>query len=164
MDGHAIELELPVENTTLSQYKVSLQGTLGESLQKKMIHGWQVIGQRKNDKKEYGAALLYLNDYKFSDKWSMMNMFGFRRTAFNKNGEFIGLANNSLFYSHSRRFSLGIELNSELTERSYQYRLTPQIQYAFSKNSVIQFGGGPSQLNEEKRTEWLVTSRLVHDF
>lgn len=164
MDGHAIELELPVENTNLSEYKVSLQGTLGELFQGRMIHGWQAIGRRKNDEEEYGADLLYLNDYKFSDKWSMMNMFGFRRTAFNENGEFIGLSNNSLFYMYSKGFSLGIELNSEITERSYRYRLTPQIQYAFSKNSVIQFGGGPSQLNEEKRTEWLVTSRLIYDF
>ncbi len=162
-NGHAIELELPVENTTLNEYKVALQGTLGKLFQGRMIHGWQTIGRRKNDEKEYGAELLYLNDYKFSEKWSMMNMFGFRRTAFSDNGEFVGLSNNSLFYKLYNRLSLGVELNSEITNK-YHYRLTPQIQYAFTKNASIQFGGGPSQLNEEKRIEWLVTSRLIYDF
>lgn len=162
-NGHAIELELPVENATLSEYKVALQGTLGMLLQGQMIHGWQAIGRRKNDEKEYAAEVLYLNDYKFSEKWSMMNMFGFRRTAFSEEGEFVGLSNNSLFYMHSKHFSLGVELNNEITGK-YRYRLTPQIQYALKKNAVIQFGGGPSQLNEEERTEWLVTSRLIYDF
>lgn len=163
MKGHAIELELPVENTTLSQYKISLQGTLGTLFQKRMIHGWMIIGRRKNEEKEYGAEMLYLNDYKFSEKWSMMNMFGLRRTAFNEGGEFVGLSNNSLFYMYARGVSFGVELNSEITGK-YYYRLTPQIQYGLSKNAVIQFGGGPSQLNEDRRTEWMVTSRILYDF
>ena len=161
--GHAIELELPIENTTLSEYKISLQGTLGELFQGRMIHGWQAIGRRKNDEKEYGAEVLYLNHYKFSERWSTMNMFGFRQTAFNDDGDFVGLLNNSLFYKYHNRVSIGVELNSEMMSR-YHYRLTPQIQYAFSKKTTIQLGGGPSQLNEEKRIEWLITSRLVYDF
>ena len=92
-----------------------------------------------------------------------MNMFGFRRTAISDNGQFVGLSNNSLFYKYHERLSLGVELNSEITNK-YHYRLTPQIQYGFSKNAIIQFGGGPSQLNEEKRIEWLVTSRIIYDF
>ena len=120
-------------------------------------------GEEKNDDKEYGAEVLYLNDYKFSERWSTMNMFGFRRTAFNSDGEFVGLSNNSLFYKYHNRLSIGIELNSEIMSK-YHYRVTPQIQYAFSKKASIQLGGGPSQLNEEKRIEWLITSRLVYDF
>lgn len=161
--GHAIELELPVENSTLTEYKVSLQGTLGELLQKRMIHGWQIIGRRENNEKEFAGEALYINDYKFSEKWSTMNMIGARRTRFNEEGDFFCLANNSVFYQYHFRFAIGIELNSEIRNH-YHYRLTPQIQYAFTKKAFIQFGGGPSQLNDEKRTEWLVTSRLVFDF
>lgn len=161
--GHAIEIELPVENATLSEYKVSLQGTLGELLQRKMIHGWLITGRRKNDEKEWGAEALYLNDYKFSESWSTMNMFGVRRMGFHGEGELIGLMNTSLFYRYHYRLAIGIELNSEI-RHTYHYRLTPQIQYAFSKKAFIQFGGGPSQLNDEKRTEWLITSRVVYDF
>ena len=89
-------------------------------------------------------------------------MFGVRRTLFNEDGEFVALVNNSLFYRY-RLFAIGIELNGEVSNK-YRYRLTPQIQYAFNKNASIQLGGGPSQLNEDKKTEWLVTSRLVYDF
>lgn len=161
--GHAIELELPVENDSLSEYKMALQGTLGELLQKRMIHGWQIIGRRENDEKEFAAEALYINDFKLSEKWSTMNMFGLRRTRLNEEGDFVGLTNNSVFYQSHFRFAVGIELNSEVNNH-YNYRLTPQIQYAFTKKAFIQFGGGPSQLNDEKRTEWLITSRLVFDF
>ena len=121
-------------------------------------------GEKKMKKKAYAAELLYLNDYKFSEKWSMMNMFGFKNTAIGKSGEFIGLLNNTLFYSFSKRFSVGVELNSEIWGQKWRYRLTPQAQYSFGKNAMIQIGGGPSQLNEEHKTDWLLTSRLIYDF
>jgi hypothetical protein len=62
-----------------------------------MIHGWQAIGRRKIEEKVFGAETLYLDGYKFSKEWSMMNMFGFRRVGFGGTGEFIGLINNSCF-------------------------------------------------------------------
>ncbi|SFU64779.1 hypothetical protein SAMN05216417_11228 [Nitrosospira multiformis] len=163
MDGHSIELELPIENDFLQQYKVSLQGSFGKLAQGRMLHGWQAIGRRKNDEKVFAAEILYLNDYKFSDTWSMMNMFGVRHTALGKSGDFVGVLNNTLFYSYSKHLALGIELNSEIEERRWRYRLTPQVQYVFNKHSIIQVGGGPSQLNSE-RTEWLLTSRVIYDF
>jgi hypothetical protein len=167
--GHAIEFELPLENTTVNQYKVTLQGCFGELMKGRMLHGWQAGGRRINEEKVYAAEALYLNDYKFSDKWSMMNMLGVRHTAIGKSsGEFVGLLNNSLFYSFTESFSLGVELNSEIGARDYRYRLTPQIQYSYGKEVIIQLGGGPSQLttrwDEEKKTEWLVSSRLIYDF
>jgi len=162
--GHAIELELPLENTTLNEYKVSLQGTFGETAKGRMIHGWQAIGRRKIEEKVYNAEVLYLNSYRFSDQWSTMNMIGARHTAIGKSGDLIALMNNSLFYSYSKRFSVGIELNTEIGERNWRYRLTPQLQYSFNNNAMVQLGGGPSQLNDASRTEWLLTSRVVYDF
>jgi hypothetical protein len=166
-DGHAIELELPLENTSLNEYKVSLQGAFGKLDKGRMIHGWQAIGRRKIHERVFAAEVLYLNDYKFSNKWnkwSMMNMLGVRHTALGKSGDFIGLMNNSLFYSYSKQLSLGIELNNEIGERDWRYRLTPQLQYIIGKNVILQLGGGPSQLNEKKKTDWLLTSRLIYDF
>lgn len=166
--GHAVEFELPMENTTVNQYKISLQGYLGELIKGRMLHGWQVVGRRKNDEKAFALEVLYLNDHKFLDKWSMMNMLGVRHTAIGKSGEFIGVLNNTLFYSFSKRFSVGVELNSEIGARDYRYQLTPQVQYSVNKNAIVQLGGGPSQLttqwNEGKKTEWLFISRLVYDF
>ena len=162
-DGYAAEFELPLENSTVQQYKVSLQGTFGKLARGRMIHGWQAIGRRRNEEKAFAAEALYLNDYKFSKKWSMMNMFGVRHTALGKSGEFVGVLNNSLFYSHTEKFSVGVELNSEINGRRWRYRLTPQLQFSFGKNAIFQFGGGPSQLDRE-RTDWLITSRLVYSF
>lgn len=166
--GHAIELELPLENTTLNEYKVSLQGTFGHLAKGRMIHGWQAIGRRKIEEKVYAAELLYLNDYRFSNQWSTMNMVGARHTALGKSGDIIILMNNSLFYSYSESFSLGVELNTEIGKHDWRYRLTPQIQYAFGKDAgkgaSIQLGGGPSQLNDTSKTEWLLTSRVIYDF
>lgn len=163
-DGYAIELELPLENTLLKEYKVSLQGIFGKLDSGRMIHGWQAIGRRKNEEKAYTAEILYLNDYKFSTKWSMMNMLGVRHATPGKSGDFVGLLNNSLFYSHSKHLSLGIELNGEIREQEWRYRLTPQLQYVFNKQAILQLGGGPSRLNEEKKTDWLLTSRLIYSF
>jgi hypothetical protein len=39
------------------------------------------------DKKAFRAEFLYLSDYRFSDKWSMMNMLGLRHTAIGKSGD-----------------------------------------------------------------------------
>lgn len=164
MKGHAIEIELPIENKDLKEYKISLQGTLGMLLQGKMIHGWQTIGRRNNDDKTYGIEFLYLNDYKFNEKWSVMNMFGVRHLNIAQSREFIGLSNNSVFYMYSRNIILGLELNNEIRAHNFHYRLTPQIQYLINKNITLQLGGGPSQLNEKKITEWLITSRLIYDF
>jgi hypothetical protein len=162
--GHAIEFELPLENTTRQEYKVSLQGTFGHLAKGRMLHGWQAIGRRKIEEKVYAAELLYVNDYRFSNQWSTMNMIGARHTAIGKSGELIVLMNNSLFYSFSEHFILGVELNTEIGKHDWRYRLTPQIQYVAGKGVSIQLGGGPSQLNETSKTEWLLTSRVIYDF
>jgi hypothetical protein len=166
-DDYAVEFELPIENTSVKEYKVSLQGTFGKLDRGRMIHGWQAIGRRKNEEKAYAAEVLYLNDYKFSNKWSMMNMLGVRHTGIAKSGDFVGLLNNSVFYSFKENFSIGVEVNSEIDERKWRYRVTPQIQYNFGANgkgSIVHFGGGPSQLNDRERTEWLLTSRVIYSF
>ncbi|MBA4141827.1 MAG: hypothetical protein H0X43_02235 [Nitrosospira sp.] len=163
-DGYAVELELPLENTSVDEYKLSFQGTFGELAEGRMIHGWQAIGRGKRQEKAFGAEALYLNGYQFSDRWSMMNMLGIRQTAIARSGDLIGLMNNSLFYSYSERIVLGVELNNEIGERCWRYRLTPQAQYTFGKNKTLKLGGGPSQLNEEQKTDWMLTSRLVYNF
>ncbi len=39
-DGYAIELELPMENTAVKEFKVALQGTFNFFHSNKFIHGW----------------------------------------------------------------------------------------------------------------------------
>jgi len=164
-DGYALEVELPFENSRLNEYKLGLQGTIGTLLNDRMIHGWQVIGRKAQSKSVYSSDLLYLNGFKFSDQWSTMNMVGLRRTEFNHHGEWVKLINTSLFYQHSPQLTLGIEINHEINQRhEWRYRLTPQAHYSFSHNKAIQIGGGPSRLTEDRKAEWLLSTRLIYSF
>lgn len=165
LDGYAVELELPFSDQSLAQYKFALQGTIGTLLDARMIHGWQVIGRYDRREKHYLTDILYLNGMHLSGKWSLFNMLGVRSNLSVKQERSGGLINNSLFYSFSKQLTLGLEVNSEFTRwQKWRYRLVPQIHYDFTPNTALQLGGGPSKLNDNKQTEWMVTWRLVHAF
>jgi hypothetical protein len=164
-DGYAVELELPFENSTLEEYKIGLQGTFGELLDGRMIHGWQALGRYGRHKKKYSADILYLNGIRLSNKWSTMNMVGIRHIDFGETDNIAALVNNNLFYHYSQSLTLGVELNSEInTRKSWHYRLTPQIHYSMSSDKAIQIGGGPSNLDNVIKTDWLVTVRIMQTF
>lgn len=164
-DGYAVELELPFENNTLEQYKIGLQGTFGELLHGRMIHGWQALGRYGKREEIYSADMLYLNGIRFFNKWSAMNMVGIRHTDFGEPEKIVTLLNTSLFYHHSRLLTLGVELNSEMsTRKQWRYRLTPQIHYSISSDKAIQVGGGPSNLDKMAKTDWLLTVRVMRTF
>lgn len=164
-DGYAIELELPFESLTLEEYKIGLQGTFGELLDGQMAHGWQALGRYIRYGNGYSADILYLNGIRFSEKWSSMNMVGVRHTDFGKHGDIVALVNNNLFYHYSRALTLGVELNNEIyTRKLWHYRLTPQLHYSMSAGRAIQIGGGPSTLDKNVKTDWLLTVRVMQTF
>lgn len=163
-DGYAIELELPLEGSSLEEYKLGLQGTFGELFNRRMIHGWQALGRYHRHNNAYSADILYLNGVRMSNKWSTMNMLGLRRTDFGRHGDMAGLINGSLFYHFSSSLTLGVEMNNEIHgPRRWRYRLTPQLHYSFSSNKAIQIGGGPARLDNTK-TDWLLASRFIYTF
>jgi hypothetical protein len=167
-DGYGIELELPFQDSYLDKYKVSLQGTIGTLIKERMIHGWQAIGKRVNSDKTYEADFLYLNDIRLSKNWSMMYMVGIRLRGIGKRGngpaEAVPLVNNSVFYRFSDYFTVGCELNNEIHSNGWRYRVTPQMQYIFNKHNIVQLGGGPSRLDERKKTDWLFSARVIYSF
>ncbi|MDR5170918.1 hypothetical protein IHQ56_03705 [Methylobacillus flagellatus] len=164
-DGYALEIELPFENSSLSTYKLALQGTLDSPASERMIHGWQVIAKRKAHENTYSADALYLHGYRMSPKWSTFNMLGVRRTELGSDGRNVVLSNNSLFYSYSSRLVLGLEVNNEIDHRmKWRYRITPQLHYNFDKHRTLQFGIGPSRLGDDMKTEWLASWRLIYAF
>lgn len=164
-DGYAVELELPFEYSKLEEYKVGLQGTFGELLEGRMIHGWQALGRYGRYEKRYSADILYLNGVRLSNKWSTMNMIGLRHTDFSELDNILTLVNNNFFYHYSQSLTVGVELNSEInTRKLWQYRLTPQIHYSMSSGKAIQIGGGPANLDKAVKTDWLVTVRIMQTF
>lgn len=164
-DGYALEIELPHENSAFRSYKFALQGTIGVSANGRMIQGWQVISQKSRLNGRYSSDALYLNGYRFSDKWSAMNMLGLRRTEVSGDGENIILVNNSVFYDYSQRLTYGLEINSEINQSgNVRYRIIPQVHYDLNKHSSIQIGGGFSRLNPQKMPEKIVAMRLIYSF
>ncbi|WP_230343818.1 hypothetical protein [Methylobacillus arboreus] len=164
-DGYAVEIELPFENSSLSTYKLALQGTLDSPASDRMIHGWQVITKRKAHENVYSADALYLHGYRMAPRWSTFNMLGIRRTEFGGDGRNVILSNNSLFYNYSSQLVLGVEVNNELDHHmKWRYRVMPQFHYNFDKNRTLQFGVGPSRLSDEMRTEWIASWRLIYAF
>jgi hypothetical protein len=163
-DGYAVELEFPFENSTLAQYKVAVQGTLGVLAASKMIHGWQVIGRRTTDRGHYSGDALYINAYRFSDRWSTLNMVGLRRTAFASTGQTVGLLNTNLFYNRSREVVLGLEINTELKSGRWNYRLLPQVHVSMGAYQALQVGLGVTNINPYVRREPLGSLRWIYAF
>jgi len=164
-DGYAVELQLPYENSQLGEYQVAMQGTLPPLLQGKMVQGIQGIARKTHRANSHSADLLYLNGIRFSEKWSTMNMVGVRKTSFDGDGEMRGLLNSAWFYHVTSNFILGVEVNNEIHRKNnWHYRLIPQIHYSFDDNKAVQFGIGPSTLNEQKKVEKMMALRFVYSF
>jgi hypothetical protein len=164
-DNLAIELEFPLENSTLTDYKVALQGTFSQSSFKNMVHGWQVITLKSATESQYSADVLYINGYRLSDKFSTLNMVGIRRTEFGSNGDIVKLANNNLFYDFSPRFTYGLEINNEIHPGGdWRYSVVPQLHFDFNHHVTLQAGAGISKLNAAKKTEQVFATRLIYAF
>jgi hypothetical protein len=164
-DNLALELELPNENSRLTDFKVAMQGTMVQSRFEKMIHGWQVLAIKNREKNTYSADALYINGYRISEKISTLNMLGLRRTTFGGNGRNVTLINNNIFYDYSSQVTVGLEVNSEIHPGgNWRYSLVPQLHYDFNRHITMQIGAGISKLNDSKKTEQVFALRLIYAF
>lgn len=75
MDGYALEFELPIENFTLQSYKLAAQGTFGTLMDRRAIHGWQVLAELyRHGEDRFSVYYLYLYGHRFNRKWSIFTM------------------------------------------------------------------------------------------
>jgi hypothetical protein len=165
-DGLAFELELPTENSRLTDYKIAFQGTLSHHFNNpNLIQGWQIIVKKNRDSKKYASDALYINGYRFNEKWSTLNMIGIRKSAFSSDGKFITLINNNFFYDLSPRLTYGIELNHEIdSSGNWRYNITPQIHTDINSHFTVQAGLSFSRLNEQKKSEEILALRVIYAF
>src|SRR5699024_7481241 len=84
-DGYAAEFE---SDTSVSGYKLTLQGTFSYPKSYHFIHGWQYMEEYYAEDKRYESTALYIFGYQFNEHWSMLNMTGVRRTALDSRGHF----------------------------------------------------------------------------
>jgi hypothetical protein len=149
MDLYAFELELPMENGAVDAYKFAFQGTFKNhrNQHSRFIHGWQYIGEYIIDDRRFENNLLYLFGYKFNERWSTLNMVGFRHTDPSSKGDFEGLVNGTLFYSTPGGLVLGLEINWEhRPNRPNRTLIMPQTHLRLSKHTDLQIGGGLKQI------------------
>lgn len=142
-DGHAIELEFPLEGGSLKDIKVALQGKFGGGLNERFIHGWQFIAKVNREDQTPTLDILHLAGYRFNGKWSLFSMQGMRRTRTDSGRQIKGLYNLSVFHEINRRVTGGIETNFEFgCPGCAQVLLMPQIHIEPFRKHVLQFGVG----------------------
>jgi hypothetical protein len=165
-DGHALEFELPSENSKLTDYKIALQGTLSHHFNNpNLIQGWQVIVKKNRDLGKYSADALYINGYRFNPKWSTLNMLGIRKTEFSGNGKLTTLMNNSIFYDLNTKLTYGLEFNHEVDASGrWRYSYTPQIHADINRHLTIQTGLSFSKLSKLKKSEEVFALRVIYAF
>lgn len=144
LDNHAIEFELPFENTRLETLKGAYQVTFGTDKHHRLIHGMQGIGKYNLHTRKTSVTGLYIVGCQLNDRWSALTMAGLRHTGLNhRSGSFVGLLNPSLFYTHSKQLRLGFETNVSLTKsKNNHYLYLPQVHLELGKNYSLQIGAG----------------------
>ncbi len=163
-DNFAVELEMPFDQLSLSDYKVAAQGTLGTGFNNRFIHGWQMIGYHDRKEQKYSIDSIYIAGFRWNSAISSLSMIGLRRKNVERDGHFVGLFNSSWFYDHSEKLTLGIEMNNEFSRESkWHYLLMPQVHWNFNNHVTIQFGAGFSQ-TDGRQTDWLGTWRMIYAF
>lgn len=163
-DNLAVELELPFDQLSLSEYKMAIQGTFGTEFNNRFIHGWQMIGYYEREHQKYSIDSLYIAGFRWNSAISTLNMIGFRRENVERDGHFVGLFNTSWFYDYSQKLTFGIEMDNEFSRESgWHYLLMPQVHWDFNDHVTLQLGTGFSQ-TEGRQTDWLGTWRMVYAF
>lgn len=161
-NGLAFEFELPLEDSTVQEYKFAAQGTLKDH-NAHFIHGWQVISRYLRQESSYSADMLYIAGYRFNERWSTLNMLGLSGEELAKHTKLRGLANLNVFYNLNKNLAFGIEMNSEFNRNSWRFAFTPQLHTNFTDKVSLQIGVGPSRLHSA-RTQWIIGSRLIYTF
>lgn len=144
-DNLAVEFEFPFESSTLEEYKLGLQWTIGTAFDGHYIHGFQTLVQPTTEWEEWNSTLLYLGGIEFDDTWSALVMLGGRMDLAGpeRSETFERLINVSVFAELSDAARVGLETNyASQVDDTEHLILVPQVQYQFTDNFEIQSGFG----------------------
>jgi hypothetical protein len=144
-DNFAIEFEFPFESSTLEEYKLGLQWTIGTAFDNQYIHGFQVLVQPTSAWEDWNSTLLYLGGIRFDDTWSALFMVGGRMDLEGPNNSrtFERLINASLFADISDSARVGLETNwSSKVDGTATFILVPQVHVQFTDSFQLQSGLG----------------------
>ena len=144
VDGHAIELELPLVDERLKAVKMAVQGTLPPA-SPYWAHGWQVIGEVAVSGDAGEIAPLYIVGGRVVPKFSMLLIAGGRIELDTENAPgVVALLNPSLFVDPHEALTLGLETNIELGPGGAAVDILPQAHVQLSERFRLQIGSGVS--------------------
>lgn len=132
LDGFAVELELPLIDTRVVQYKMGLQGKLGTFRGGRSIHGVQYLGLYDRADGRWHSTLLWLLGNRFGERWSTMTMVGVGDVTLREGNETGLVVNHSTFYDLNRDTVLGLEVNRQNGDGAY-WLVMPQLHREFGK-------------------------------
>lgn len=155
---HAIEIEIPIRDRTVSGVKAAIQGALPGG-RGRFIHGWQLIAEYVFDHGMEGTPL-YLAGVRLSPVVSLFGMIGARVTWVPDapaGGEFI--FNPSVFFDFTETLTVGVESNLWVGGDGLGLRVIPQLHVQVGRHVRLQAGVG--LLLIEDRLAPLAALRLV---
>jgi hypothetical protein len=147
-DGLAVELELPLINARVVQYKMGLQKRLGTFRGGRSVHGVQYLGLHDREAGGWTSTLLWLLGNRFGERWSTMTMLGVGDVTLREGNETGTIINHSTFYDVNPDTVLGLEVNRQNGQGAY-WLLMPQAHRSFGKLGV-QGGIGAEKARTER--------------
>jgi hypothetical protein len=147
-DGLAVELELPLINARVVQYKMGLQKRLGTFRDGRSVHGVQYLGLHDREEGGWTSTLLWLLGNRFGERWSTMTMLGVGDVTLREGNETGAIINHSTFYDVNPDTVLGLEVNRQNGQGAY-WLFMPQVHRAFGKLGV-QGGIGAEKARAER--------------
>ncbi|WP_236696994.1 hypothetical protein [Sphingomonas sp. Leaf257] len=147
-DGLAVELELPLINSRVVQYKMGLQKRLGTFRGGRSVHGVQYLGLHDREEGGWTSTLLWLLGNRFGERWSTMTMLGVGDVTLREGNETGTIINHSTFYDLNPDTVLGLEMNRQNGQGAY-WLLMPQVHRAIGKLGV-QGGVGAEKARGER--------------
>jgi hypothetical protein len=158
--GIALELELPIEDTTVQAVKGAAQITVGR-IGASTVHGAQLIVEGGTSGLEWEVSPLFLLGHRLDATWSVLGMAGFRLTT-RPEDHAIGevLFNPTVFADLSRHASTGVETNIAVaTDGAFEVVVLPQVHVELFDLFMTQVGLGGRFT--DRGTEVLFATRAV---
>lgn len=142
-EGHAIELELPLEDDHLEAVKVAVQGTLPGG-RPSWIHGWQLLAEQSVERRHADLVGTYLLGHRISGAFSHLWMLGGRLALDGSSAdEGAAIVNASFFWEPREWQAWGIESNVDTAfDRHTRLRVTPQLHLQLGRRVRAQLGIG----------------------
>lgn len=147
-DGLAVELELPLINSRVVQYKMGLQKRLGTIRGGRGVHGVQYLGLHDREAGGWTSTLLWLLGNRFGERWSTMTMVGVGDVTLREGNRTGAIVNHSTFYDVNPDTVLGLEVNRQNGDGAY-WLLMPQMHRTIGKLG-LQGGVGAERAHGER--------------